>query len=41
MGLMGTKRGFDCIDTVEVSSDGLVVRKDSFVDFVQAQEQIR
>jgi uncharacterized protein (TIGR02246 family) len=28
---------FDCIDVVTVSPDGLVDRKDTFVDFVQLQ----
>jgi hypothetical protein len=37
----GTTRGFDCVDVVEVSPDGLVTRKDTFIDFVQAQEQIK
>jgi hypothetical protein len=35
----GKQRGFDCIDVVEVSPIGLVARKDSFVDLVQAREQ--
>jgi hypothetical protein len=26
---------FDCLDVVEVSADGLVARKDTFVDAVQ------
>src|ERR1044072_7535192 len=33
----GTRLGFDCIDAVEVSDDGLVRRKDTFFDFVQLQ----
>ena len=37
----GKPRGFDCLDVVEVSPDGLVARKDTFIDFVQAQEQTR
>jgi hypothetical protein len=28
---------FDCVDVVEVSADGLVVRKDTFVDMAQLQ----
>jgi uncharacterized protein (TIGR02246 family) len=28
---------FDCLDVVNVSSDGLVARKDTFIDMVQAQ----
>jgi hypothetical protein len=28
---------FDCLDVVNVSDDGLVARKDTFVDFVQLQ----
>ena len=31
------KRRFDCLDVVNVSPSGLVVRKDTFVDMVQAQ----
>jgi hypothetical protein len=31
----------DCVDVVEVSPDGLVTRKDTFIDFVQAQEQTK
>jgi hypothetical protein len=31
---------FDCIDVVEVDDDGLVVRKDTFVDLVQAQQAL-
>jgi uncharacterized protein (TIGR02246 family) len=34
-----TKR-FDCIDVVNVSPEGLVARKDTFVDFVQAQNAL-
>jgi hypothetical protein len=37
----GERRGFDCLDVVEVSPDGLVARKDTFIDFVQAQEQTK
>jgi uncharacterized protein (TIGR02246 family) len=33
----GERRGFDCIDAVEVSADGLVARKDTFVDAIQMQ----
>jgi uncharacterized protein (TIGR02246 family) len=41
-GVDGTKRPvrFDCIDLVEVDYDGLVARKDTFVDLVQAQAAI-
>ena len=28
---------FDCLDVVDVSADGLVVRKDTFIDAVQLQ----
>ncbi|WP_163156487.1 nuclear transport factor 2 family protein [Bradyrhizobium uaiense] len=28
---------FDCLDVVDVDADGLVVRKDTFVDLVQVQ----
>jgi hypothetical protein len=28
---------FDCLDVVNVTDDGLVARKDTFVDFVQLQ----
>jgi uncharacterized protein (TIGR02246 family) len=31
---------FDCIDLVEVDDHGLVVRKDTFVDLVQAQQAL-
>jgi uncharacterized protein (TIGR02246 family) len=31
---------FDCIDLVEVDDDGLVTRKDTFVDLVQAQQAL-
>jgi len=31
---------FDCVDVVTVNSDGLVVRKDTFVDYVQAQQAL-
>jgi hypothetical protein len=34
-----TKR-FDCIDVVSLSPEGLVARKDTFVDFVQAQNAL-
>jgi ketosteroid isomerase-like protein len=33
----GETRGFDCLDAVVVSADGLVARKDTFVDMVQLQ----
>jgi hypothetical protein len=33
----GETVGFDCIDAVEVSPEGLVARKDTFVDMVQLQ----
>lgn len=33
----GERRGFHCIDLVEVAGDGLVARKDTFVDFPQLQ----
>jgi ketosteroid isomerase-like protein len=33
----GRRLGFDCIDAVEVSPEGLVARKDTFFDFVQLQ----
>lgn len=33
----GERLGFDCIDLVEVAPNGLVARKDTFVDFVQLQ----
>jgi uncharacterized protein (TIGR02246 family) len=36
-GADGERRGFDCIDAVEVSAEGLVSRKDTFVDMVQLQ----
>ncbi len=29
--------GFDCVDVVNVNEDGLVTRKDTFVDMVQLQ----
>jgi ketosteroid isomerase-like protein len=32
---------FDCLDVVEVSPDGLVARKDSFIDMVQLQASIQ
>jgi ketosteroid isomerase-like protein len=28
---------FDCLDVVNVTADGLVARKDTFIDFVQLQ----
>jgi hypothetical protein len=31
------RAGFDCLDVVNVDADGLVVRKDTFVDTVQLQ----
>jgi ketosteroid isomerase-like protein len=31
---------FDCLDVVEVSPDGLVARKDTFVDAVQLQAAV-
>jgi uncharacterized protein (TIGR02246 family) len=31
---------FDCIDVVTVNADGLVARKDTFVDYVQAQRAL-
>jgi uncharacterized protein (TIGR02246 family) len=31
------RRRFDCVDVVNVSPDGLVARKDTFVDMVQLQ----
>lgn len=31
---------FDCIDIVTVNADGLVARKDTFVDYVQAQQAV-
>lgn len=31
------RRGFDCLDVVNVSADGLVARKDTFIDMVQLQ----
>jgi hypothetical protein len=31
---------FDCIDLVEIDDDGLVTRKDTFVDLVQAQQAL-
>jgi ketosteroid isomerase-like protein len=32
---------FDCLDVVNVSDDGLVARKDTFVDFVQLQAALQ
>lgn len=37
----GEKHGFDCLDLVEVTSEGLVARKDTFIDFIQMQEQTK
>jgi uncharacterized protein (TIGR02246 family) len=31
---------FDCIDIVTLDADGLVARKDTFVDYVQAQQAL-
>jgi hypothetical protein len=31
---------FDCIDLVEIDDNGLVARKDTFVDLVQAQQAL-
>ena len=31
---------FDCLDVVTVNSDGLVVRKDTFVDYAQVQKAL-
>jgi len=31
---------FDCVDVVTVNSDGLVVRKDTFVDYLQVQHAL-
>jgi ketosteroid isomerase-like protein len=31
---------FDCLDVVNVSADGLVARKDTFVDLIQLQASI-
>jgi uncharacterized protein (TIGR02246 family) len=31
---------FDCVDVVTVDADGIVVRKDTFVDYVQAQQAL-
>jgi uncharacterized protein (TIGR02246 family) len=33
----GDRARFDCLDVVNVSADGLVARKDTFVDMVQLQ----
>lgn len=33
----GERRGFDCIDAVVVSPEGLIARKDTFVDMIQLQ----
>jgi hypothetical protein len=32
---------FDCVGVVDVSADGLVARKDTFVDMVQLQASMR
>lgn len=32
--------GFDALDVVRISPDGLVARKDTFVDYVQAQAAV-
>lgn len=32
---------FDCLDVVELSPDGLIARKDSFIDAVQLQTSIQ
>jgi uncharacterized protein (TIGR02246 family) len=32
--------GFDAVDVVSISPEGLVARKDTFVDFVQAQAAV-
>src|SRR4051794_41256170 len=34
-------RRFDCVDVVTVAPDGLVARKDTFVDMVQLQDALR
>ncbi len=31
---------FDCLDVVTLDADGLVARKDTFVDYVQAQQAL-
>jgi len=31
------RRGFDCLDVVNVDTDGLVARKETFIDMVQLQ----
>ncbi|NUS43780.1 MAG: nuclear transport factor 2 family protein, partial [Mycobacteriaceae bacterium] len=36
----GTRRGFHCLDIVEVSDDGLVSRKDTFFDHAQAKAAV-
>jgi uncharacterized protein (TIGR02246 family) len=33
----GETKRFDCLDVVNVSPDGLVARKDTFIDFIQLQ----
>jgi uncharacterized protein (TIGR02246 family) len=35
------RRRFDCLDVVNVSPDGLVARKDTFVDMVQLQSALQ
>jgi hypothetical protein len=37
----GKQRAFDCVDVVEVSPDGLVARKDTFVDAAQLEAQAK
>ena len=32
---------FDCLDVIEVSPDGLIARKDSFIDMVQLQASMQ
>jgi ketosteroid isomerase-like protein len=41
-GASGTRRpvSFDCVDLVTVDADGLVLRKDTFVDHVQVQQAL-
>jgi uncharacterized protein (TIGR02246 family) len=36
----GERLGFDCIDAVELSPDGLVSRKDTFIDFAQLRSAL-
>lgn len=33
----GERRGFDCIDATVISPEGLVARKDTFIDMIQLQ----